>query len=161
MSLSIMVAMDKNRLIGKDNALPWHFKEDLKYFKRVTSGHTVLMGRKTFESIRASLGGPLPGRKNLVLSRSLDTLDGAEVIHDATAYFKKAAQKDEEIFVIGGAEVFKAALPYANKLYITSIDAAYEGDTYFPDVDLSAYEKTQEETKGPLTFTVYERTMRS
>ncbi|MFP4077955.1 MAG: dihydrofolate reductase [Bacillota bacterium] len=160
MSLSIMVAMDKNRVIGKDNTLPWHFKDDLRYFKNVTSGHTVLMGRKTFESIKASLGGPLPGRRNIVLSRTASTLQGAEVIRDATAYLKKAASKEEEIFVIGGAEVFKACLPYANRLYITFIDGEYEGDTYFPDVDMTAYEKTKETSKGPLTFTVYERKVR-
>lgn len=161
MSLSIMVAMDKNRVIGKDNALPWHFKEDLRYFKKVTTGHTVLMGRKTFESIKQSLGGPLPGRRNVVLSRTLDSLKGADVVHDASTYFKKASAKKEEVFVIGGAQVFNAALPYAKRLYITTIDGEYDGDTYFPDVDIDDYEKIQEETSGPLTFTVYEREVQS
>ncbi|MFW5913911.1 MAG: dihydrofolate reductase [Bacillota bacterium] len=161
MSLSIMVAMDRNRVIGKDNALPWHFSEDLRYFKKMTSGHTVLMGRKTFESIKQSLGGPLPGRKNVVLSRTVDSLEGAEVIHDASSYFKTAASKEEEIFVIGGAQVFNAALPYTDRLYITYIDGEYEGDTYFPEVDLAAYEKVKEKSKGPLTFTVYERIVQS
>ncbi len=157
MSLSLIVAMDKNRLIGNKNTLPWHFKEDLRYFKKMTTGHTVVMGRKTFESILDVLGGPLPNRENIVLSRSMEAVDGAKVIRDATHYFKEASRKDEEVFVIGGANVYALALPYVKTLYITHIDEEYEGDTYFPDIDFSMFDKVKEEHVPPLTFSVYER----
>lgn len=157
MSLSLIVAMDENRLIGNRNTLPWHFKKDLEFFKRTTSGHTVVMGRKTFESIRDALGGPLPNRTNVVFSRSRETIGGASVIRDVEGYLKTAARKEEEIFVIGGAKIYALALPYANRLYITHVEGEYEGDTHFPDIDFSMFKKTKETREGPLTFCIYER----
>ena len=157
MSLSLIVAMDKNGLIGNKNTLPWHFKEDLRYFKETTSGHTVVMGRKTFESIRRSLGGPLPNRRNIVFSRTIDRMEDAEVLRDPTAYFSEVRDTDEEIFVIGGATIYALALPYAKRLYITHVDGEYEGDTHFPDIDFSLFKKVRGTKSGPLTFTVYER----
>lgn len=157
MSLSLIVAMDENRLIGNKNALPWHFREDLRFFKRTTDGHTVAMGRKTFESIRDSLGGPLPNRTNVVFSKTIGTLEGASVVHDVEAYLKDAATRDEEIFVIGGAKIYALALPYAKRLYITHVEGEYEGDTTFPEIDFSKFEKVDETIKPPLTFSIYER----
>lgn len=157
MSLSLIVAMDENRLIGNKNALPWHFKEDLRFFKQTTSGHTVVMGRKTFESIQQSLGGPLPNRKNIVFSKTMDTIEGAHVVNDVEAYLKDAAARDEEIFVIGGAKIYALALPYAKRLYITHVEGEYEGDTTFPEIDFSKFEKVEETKKRPLTFSIYER----
>lgn len=157
MSVSLIVAMDENRLIGNKNALPWHFKEDLKFFKRTTSGHTVAMGRKTFESIRDALGGPLPNRKNVVFSRRVESIEGAHVVRDVEAYMKAAAGKDEEIFVIGGAKIYALALPYAKRLYITHVEGAYVGDTYFPDIDFTMFAKVKETREGALTFRILER----
>lgn len=157
MSLSLIVAMDENMLIGNKNTLPWHFKEDLKFFKRTTSGHTVAMGRKTYESIRHSLGGPLPNRTNVVFSRTLETIGGVHVVRDVVGYLRAAAKRDEEVFVIGGAKIYTLALPYANRLYITHVEGEYEGDTHFPDIDFSMFAKVKETKEGPLTFRIYER----
>jgi len=159
MSLSIIVAMDENRVIGKANKIPWHFQKDLKYFKDVTSNHKVFMGRKTYESILDSLKMPLPNRESIVLTRTKESLSGAKIIRDASAYFKKMQKSEEEIFVIGGARIYALALPYASKLYITFVEGSYEGDTYFPDIDLSVFQKISELPDGPLTFTVYERSV--
>ncbi|MGM0435924.1 MAG: dihydrofolate reductase [Bacillota bacterium] len=161
MSLSVIVAMDENRLIGKDNEIPWHFKKDLKYFKRVTEGHTVVMGRKTYESIVNTLGGPLPNRENIVFTRTKESLEGATIIRDVGAFFQEANESDEEIFVIGGARIYTLALPYVDRLYITHVEGEYEGDTYFPDIDMSMFDKTKEEKDGPLTFAIYERSTES
>ena len=151
---AIMVAMDKNGVIGNNNDLPWHYKEDLAYFKRMTLGKTVLMGRKTFESIQRRLGKPLPKRHNVVLTRQNTLFEGAEVIHDIVEYLKTCR---DNVFVIGGAQVFEAALPYVDYLYITHINATYKGDTYFPQYDKSAFEKISSRIEGPLEFAVYQR----
>ncbi len=161
MSLSIIVAMDENRLIGKNNAIPWHFSKDLRYFKRVTEGHKVVMGRKTYESILKTLKTPLPNRENLVFSRTKESIEGATIIRDAGEYFKQAKEKDEEIFIIGGARIYHLALPYADRLYITHIEGEYKGDAYFPEIDMSLFEKTKEDKDGPLEFAVYERKSKS
>ncbi len=154
--IAIIAAMDRNRLIGRNNALPWHFSEDLRYFKRTTKNHKVLMGRKTYESIVDKLGGPLPKRENYVLSRSANGFEGAHVVRDLDA-FLTSFPPEERLFVIGGRSVYEAALPYADELYITHIDDTFTGDSYFPDVDLSAYRVRHEESKPPLLFRVYER----
>ena len=146
--------MDRNNLIGKNNDLPWHYPEDLKYFKNKTLNHTVLMGTKTFKSIVNRLGKPLPKRKNLVASKKGYTYPGVETVNDLTDYLKK--EHEEEVFVIGGKSIFEAVLPYADKLYITHIKKAYEGDTYL-DLNLDDFELVSEEEKDELTFAVYER----
>ncbi len=154
--IALMVAMDKNRVIGHKGSLPWHYKEDLQYFKEKTLNHPVIMGRKTYESILRSLGKPLPKRENIVLTRQDKTFKGARVIHDLPAYLE-TIPKEMTVFVIGGAEVFELALPYADRLYITHIDKAFEGDTYFPDVDLTGYNLIESQVKGDLRFAVYQR----
>jgi len=134
--LSIIVAMTEERLIGAQGHLPWHLPEDLKHFKEVTMGSPVLMGRKTFESI----GRVLPGRRNIIITRNFDfTAKGAEVTHsleEALALCERSQEKYEEIFVIGGAEIFQLALPKARRLYLTIIRKRFEGDAYFPKFDL-------------------------
>jgi dihydrofolate reductase len=111
MTLSIIVAMARNRVIGHQNKLPWHLSEDLKHFKETTLGHPIVMGRKTYESI----GKPLPGRENIVLTRNQDfQVDGVVVIHDLSTLEEKYSKK--EIFIIGGAEIYRWALPRANRL---------------------------------------------
>ncbi|HEX6593506.1 MAG TPA: dihydrofolate reductase [Bacillota bacterium] len=129
--ISLLVAMSKNHVIGRNNDMPWYLPNDLKYFKEKTMGHTIIMGRKTFESI----GRPLPGRKNVVITRSKTTTfpDEVEVIHDLkTVQTWNEKQPKEEFFIIGGGRIYKQMLPWADRLYITKIDESFEGDTYFP-----------------------------
>lgn len=128
--ISIIVVVGKNREIGCDNRLLWDLPEDMKRFKDVTTGHTVLMGDKTFESI----GRALPNRKNIVLSLDEDYVaPGCEVSHSLDDVLKEEKAKKEEVFVIGGGTVYKLALPYADKLYVTVVDDTPKADTYFPD----------------------------
>lgn len=159
--ISLLVAMDNNRLIGKDNDLPWHLPADLAYFKRVTMGHSIVMGRKTFDSI----GRPLPGRENIIITRNTEfKAEGCKVIHSIEEVLE-LNQKDKELFIIGGAEIFKEVLPHADRLYITEIDDVFEGDTFFPAFHLNEWQKTTSE-EGPrdeknpydYNFVVYERT---
>jgi dihydrofolate reductase len=123
----------RTRLIGRDSTLPWRIPDDLKRFKQITLGHPVIMGRKTYESI----GRPLPGRTNIVVTRSQDFYaDEVEIARSLNDAIEKArAIEPNEIFVIGGGEIFKQALPLADKLYLTLIDDDSEGDTYFPEYE--------------------------
>ncbi|MFC7392811.1 dihydrofolate reductase [Scopulibacillus cellulosilyticus] len=125
--ISFLLAMDKKKLIGKNNDLPWYLPADLKYFKKITMGHTIVMGRKTFESI----GKPLPGRDNVVITRDTSYRhEGITVFHNPEDFLRQY-DHDGEIFVIGGAKLFEAFFPYADRLYITLIEETFEGDTYF------------------------------
>ncbi|MCM3673158.1 MULTISPECIES: dihydrofolate reductase [Peribacillus] len=136
--ISLIVAMDRNRVIGKNNKLPWHLPADLQYFKQVTMGHPIVMGRKTFESI----GRVLPGRENVIVTRNQDfKAEGCVVLHDIAQIKKFADNHDEEVFVIGGAEIFKEILPVTDRLYITEIHEAFEGDTFFPVIDENEWDK--------------------
>lgn len=128
MPINLIVAMAKNRVIGIDNKMPWHLPADFTWFKKNTLGHPVIMGRKTFESI----GKPLPGRRNIVVSRNPDwRFDGCDVFNSLRAALA-TCNPHEQIFVIGGASLYNEALPMANRLYITEVDVAPEGDTHFP-----------------------------
>ena len=133
MKISMIAAMAHDRVIGKDNQMPWHLPADLAHFKRVTLGKPVLMGRKTFESI----GRPLPGRRNLVISRNLDyQAEGIEVVSSVEAALALLAGSSvEELMVIGGGHLYAEMLPSADCLYLTRIDLAVEGDTRFPAFD--------------------------
>ena len=134
--ISFIVAMDKNRVIGKDNQLPWHLPEDLKFFKRVTMGHPIAMGRKTHESI----GRVLPGRENIVITRQPDyRSEDCTVFYSIEDFVNYSHEQSEEIFVIGGAEIFKETFPHADRLYITLIHNKFSGDTCFPEFDLSEW----------------------
>ena len=140
--ISIIVAVAANNAIGRGNRLLWHLSQDLKYFKEVTTGHPVVMGRKTYESI----GRPLPGRRNIVLTRS-GQLENVQIKNPATTTleaisgieeFLKLAQEapQEEFFILGGGELYRTMLPYADKLYITHIEATVEdADTFFPQIE--------------------------
>lgn len=128
--ISIIVAYDKNLAIGKDNTLVWRQSEDLKRFKRLTSGKTVVMGRKTYESI----GKPLPNRRNIVLSRQNIDIEGVEVINTFDSL-----NKDEDIFIIGGGEIYKNFIIFADRLYVTEINYEIEADTWFPEIDLNIW----------------------
>lgn len=159
--ISLLVAMDNTRLIGKNNDLPWHLPADLAYFKRVTMGNKIVMGRKTYESI----GHPLPGRENIIITRNTELqVDGCKVIHTPMEILELNSSQEDEIFVIGGAEIFKEILPFADRLYITAIDETFEGDTYFPEVNskdwsLISKEKGVRDEKNPFDYyyEVYER----
>lgn len=132
--VSIIVAVAENGTIGDRNALLWHISEDLKRFKALTTGHPVIMGRKTYES----LGRPLPNRTNVVLSRSGGKFPGCRVarsLDEALALFPD----DEELFIIGGAQIYEQALPLADRLYLTRVCHPYEGDTSFPEWDASEW----------------------
>lgn len=133
MTVSLIVAVSQNNVIGKDNRLPWHLPEDLKYFKNTTWAMPIVMGRKTWES----LGKPLPGRTNIVITRNNGfKADGAVVVNSLEEAERIAREQDtKELFIIGGAEIFNMALPLANRLYLTRIHHDFEGDVFFPPVD--------------------------
>lgn len=141
MSFSIIAAIGKNRELGKNNQLIWHLPGDLKFFKKTTMGHPILMGRKTFES----LPGLLPGRKHYVVSKKEGiSPSGERIIHvpDLKQFINRHNTSPEEIFVIGGAKIYEQLLPYADKLYLTEIEANdTEADAYFPDFDKEKYDK--------------------
>lgn len=144
MTISIIVAMSQNRVIGKNNQIPWHISEDLKRFKQITMGNPIVMGRKTFESI----GKPLPGRENIVLTKNKNfSPSGVSIIHNFDEILTKESIS-HEIFVIGGAEIYRETFPYCNKIYLTKILKDVEGDTYFPITDLEKDFKVVEE--GPV-----------
>lgn len=127
--ISLIVAHDQNRVIGKNNAMPWHIPEELAYFKKRTMGKALIMGRKTYDSI----GRPLPGRKMIVVTRNKDYVEeGVTVVHNLDDAIEIAQDYAEEVMVIGGAEIFRLALTVAERLYITFIHKSYEGDVYFP-----------------------------
>jgi dihydrofolate reductase len=159
--ISFIVAMDENRVIGKDNELPWHLPEDLKFFKRTTMGHPIAMGRKTHESI----GRVLPGRENIVITRQLDyKSNNATVFYPMEEFVEYCRKQDDEIFVIGGAEIFKETFAYADRLYITHIYEEFEGDTYFPEFnetewELISCEKGIKDEKNPYKYEyrIYDR----
>ena len=144
--LSIIVAKAKNNIIGKDNSLIWHLPEDLKRFKKITTGHTIIMGRKTFES----LGRVLPNRHHVILCNdaqmNIDD-ENVEVLEDISM-LDKYINSDEENFVIGGATMYKLLMPYCSKMYITEIDKEFEGDVSFPEIDKNEWKITNVE-KGP------------
>ncbi|MDX1537010.1 type 3 dihydrofolate reductase [Arsukibacterium sp.] len=134
MKVAMIAAMANNRVIGKDNQMPWHLPADLKHFKAVTLGKPVLMGRKTFQSI----GRPLPGRRNLVISRTLpDDPQGVEWFANVEQALAAVAD-DAEVMVIGGGEIYRQCLPLADTLYLTEIELTTDGDAYFPDYQAAA-----------------------
>lgn len=158
--ISFLFAMGKNRVIGKDNQLPWHLPADLAYFKKKTMGHTIVMGRKTYESI----GKPLPGRKNVVMTRDIRyEADGCLVVHSIDET-RQLFHTDEEVFVIGGAKLFEALYSYADRLYVTYINEHFEGDAFFREIDDLEWKRISVEQgikneKNPYdySFIVYER----
>ena len=151
-NLSIIAAIAQNGAIGTDNDLLWHLSGDLKRFKKLTMGHPVVMGRKTWDSLPKK---PLPGRRNIVLTQNPDfTAQGAETVHSVNELFKVLRDCDEECFVMGGAAIYNLLLPFARRLYITRIYRDYEADVFFPTIDMSAFtlvkfgEPMQDEESG-------------
>lgn len=162
MTFSIIVAVANNRAIGKDNKLLFHLSEDLKYFKRVTSGHPVIMGKNTWDSLPIK---PLPGRTNIVLNREMNLMPcNCEVlssVDEVKAYCEKLG--DTECFIIGGGEVYRTFLPLAHRLYLTRVEKDFEADTFFPEFDKSAWkliestENFSEKENFKYFFEVWER----
>lgn len=159
--ISLIVAMAENRCIGRDNAMPWHVPEDLKRFKALTMGKPVVMGRKTFESILAQLGKPLPGRESIVVSRGGFAADGAQVYDSLDAALACAVDRGgDEIFIAGGAQIYALALPRADRLYLTRIHETVAGDAFFPVLDETQWRETAREDRPgspPFSLTVLDR----
>ncbi|MBQ2008499.1 MAG: dihydrofolate reductase [Alistipes sp.] len=157
--LSIIVAVARNGVIGDKNALLWHISEDMRFFRRTTSGHPVIMGRKTYES----LGRPLPNRQNVVISRTTQEIEGCTVVgslEQAIALFPA----EEEVFIIGGAQIYALALEVADRFYLTRVEHDYQGDTSFPAWDESKWRllsreefELGEKYPYPFAFELYER----
>ncbi len=145
MNINIIVAASKNNIIGKDNDLIWHLSADLKRFKRLTTGHTIIMGRKTFESI----GRPLPNRTSVIITTQTDyKAEGCIVVHSLEEALQ-FAQKEEEVFIIGGGSIYKQAMPLADKIFFTLIHDTFEGDTFFPAIDQQQWTVVQQEDHQP------------
>jgi len=142
MFISIIVAVAENNVIGKDNALIWHLPADMKFFKEKTTGHCVITGRKNYESIPEKFR-PLPNRTNIIITRQKDYhAPGAIIVGSIEAAIDKAKQTgDDEIFIIGGAEIFKQTLHLTDNIYYTKIYHSFEGDTFFPDIDLNKWKE--------------------
>ena len=158
--ISIIVAIAQNGTIGDKNALLWHIKEDMRFFRTTTSGHPVIMGRKTFESLGSK---PLPKRKNIVITRSDVEFEGAFVAHSLEEAIAMA-NDDAEVFIMGGAQIYAQALGIADRMYITRVERDYEGDTSFPEVDYSKWKLVAEERyergedyDSPFSFLTYDR----
>ena len=153
--LSIIVAKASNNVIGKDNSLIWHLPEDLKRFKSLTTGHTIIMGRRTFES----LGRVLPNRKHVILCNDMEMDikdENIEILEDISM-LDKYINSEEENFIIGGATIYRLLMPYANKMYITEIDQEFEGDVSFPEInkeewDIIETEKGLKDEKNPYDY---------
>ncbi len=167
--LALIVAMAKNRVIGRENDMPWHIPEDLRHFKALTLGKPVIMGRKTFDSITARLGKPLPGRMNIVISRSAPQLppgviccQGLEQALDKARAIAAETGADE-IFVIGGAQIYALALPLAERVYLTDIGVEIAGDAFFPALDPALWRESEarpatENSDYPVVFRTFCRT---
>jgi len=151
-SLSLIVAISANRVIGINNTLPWHLPEDLKRFRALTTGHHIIMGRKTYESLNRLL----PGRTTVIVTRNADYKVEGALIANSLQQAINMCGDDPEAFLIGGAELYLDGLKLANKLYITEIKAEYEGDAFFPEYDLSQWELTSREAHSTAQGLAYE-----
>jgi len=167
MLISLIVAHSSNRVIGVDGQLPWHIPDDLKYFKAITIGKPIIMGRKTFDSI----GKPLPGRLNIIITKNTDlTIAECVVVNNLEAaiteaknYFKTQDTEQEEIFIIGGAQIFKQSMEFVNKIYITEVHAEYAGDVFFDElsdndwIEVGRDLHDSENDKIPFSFVIYKK----
>ncbi|RDI70239.1 dihydrofolate reductase [Halopelagius longus] len=159
----LVAAVARNGVIGRDGEMPWYLPEDMKQFKRTTTGHPVVLGRKTYENVVEALGEPFPGRTSVVLStRDLDLPEGAVLansVAEATARAEAAAAEMgvETAYVVGGATVYEAFLPRADRMVLTELHDDYEGETTFPEFDESAWEEVERDGREAFDFVTYER----
>jgi dihydrofolate reductase len=150
--ISLIAAVSENGVIGVDNKLPWYIPEDLKRFKELTSGKTVIMGRKTYDSI----GKPLPNRLNIVVSRNKDLhIDGCLVVDSIVNAIRKAGT-DKDIFIIGGGEIYKKSVRFARRIYLTKVHETVEGDTTFPEIDMDCWVEKENIEKDGFTYLTYD-----
>lgn len=165
MKISMIAAMGQNRVIGKDNDIPWHLPDDFQYFKKMTEGHFVLMGRKNFESLPPKFK-PLPNRPNVVITRNSGyEAAGTTVVNSLEAAIEEARKHQEpEAFIIGGGEIYKLGLEYADTIYLTEINGDFEGDTIFPEFDKNEWvevsrqqHSTDERHLFSFDFVIYEK----
>ena len=160
-TVAIAVATGENLAIGKNNQLLWHMPADLKFFKQTTSGHTVIMGRKTFDSV----GKPLPNRRNIVITRDASLkIECVEVVNSLDEALAITQTEEKPVFIVGGAEIYRQALPKTDRLYLTTIHHNFDADTFFPDFDRSEWKvissephNADEKNKYDYTFEVLER----
>jgi dihydrofolate reductase len=144
MTVSIVVAISENHVIGKDNKLLWYLPNDLKHFREITTGHTVIMGRKTYDSV----GKPLPKRRNIIITRQPITIDGCEVVNSIEAAL--ALCKDEnEVFIVGGAEIYRQSLNLTDRIYLTIVHQDFEGDSFFPEINKAEWKEVSREDFEP------------
>lgn len=164
MIISLIAAIGEDRSIGKNNGLIWRLKDDMKLFRRITTGHTVIMGRKTFESI----GRPLPNRRNIVISKHWKGGEGIEVFSDLDEGLQACQNAEEhEVFIIGGGEIYRQALPLADKLYLSKVSGSFpDADTWFPEVDWREWDRREleqfnesEENSHAFEYSVYTRSI--
>ena len=154
MSINIIVAASENNVIGRDGGLPWHLPEDLKRFKKLTLGHVVVMGNKTWESIPEKYR-PLPGRKNIVLAREENYVVPDNVQHFSSLDTALDTYKDETVFIIGGGEIYRQTLDRADKVYLTRVHKKIDGDVFFPEIDLNIWKEIEREDHPEYSFLTY------
>lgn len=159
MTLTAVAAISENHVIGKDNKLLWYLPADLKHFKDTTTGHTVIMGRKTYDSV----GKPLPRRRNIIITRQQLTIDCCEVVNSIEAALNLAAG-EEEVFIVGGAEIYKQSMHLTDRIYLTIVHKEFEGDSFFPAIKLDEWKEIyredhqpDEKNSLPYSFITYER----
>jgi len=138
--ITIVVAIASNYAIGKDNQLLWHLPKDLKHFKDITAGGTVIMGRKTFDSV----GKPLPKRRNIVITRKPVSIEGCEVVGSIDAALA-LCKTEEEVFIVGGAEIYRQTMPLVNRIYLTIVHHSFDADTFFPEIDYKQWKELERE----------------
>ncbi len=152
---SLIVAYDENRTIGYKNTIPWHLPQDLKQFKEHTTNKRIVMGNNTFKSI----GKPLPNRHTIIITKNIkENSDNVSYVSDLISFLKENENTDEEIMICGGASVYKAALPYCKKLYISLVEGKHMGDTFFPEFDLNDYKLINKTKFEGFTLLEYEKT---
>lgn len=159
MTKTIVVAISENHAIGKDNKLLWYLPKDLKHFKEITTGGTVIMGRKTYESV----GKPLPNRRNIIITRQDIKIDGCEVVNSIEAAIDLAKTEDE-VFIVGGAEIYKQAMHLTDRIYLTIVHKNFEADSFFPEIEPKEWKEVyredhepDEKNSLPYSFITYER----
>src|SRR5471030_3297475 len=159
MIVSIVVAISQNHAIGKDNKLLWYLPNDLKHFKEITSGLTVIMGRKTYESV----GKPLPNRRNIIITRQNITIEGCEVVNSIEAALALCSA-EAEVFIVGGADIYKQSMHLTDRIYLTIVHKEFDGDSFFPQIDPNEWQETEredfepdEKNKLPYSFITYQK----
>jgi dihydrofolate reductase len=159
MIVSIVVARSENNAIGKNNQLLWYLPADLKHFKNITTGHTVIMGRKTYDSV----GKPLPNRRNIIITRQNITIDGCEVVKSIEDALVLCAD-EEEVFIVGGAEIYRQSIHLTNRIYLTIVHQKFDADSFFPEINYDEWEEIEredyqpdEKNKLPYSFITLER----